>query len=84
MTDLPEPTTAKPPFSKLAIAGFVISCICLFYIGFIGVIGLVLSAIGFAHTRRGRARGRGLAIAGMIIGAFGFLFYFVNFFMRGT
>jgi hypothetical protein len=67
------------PFSKLAIAGFVISCVSIFVFGVIGAVGVTLSARGFRDARRGVARGRGLAIAGMIIGTIGFLYYVVNF-----
>jgi hypothetical protein len=76
-------TTPRPPFSRLAIAGFILSCISLFIFGFVGLIGFLLSARGFRAIRRGAVRGRGLAIAGMIIGAFGFLFYAVSLFVKG-
>lgn len=75
-----EPIAQPLPFSKQAIWGFVISCVSLLVFGFIGVIGVVLSSRGLTAARQGRARGRGLAIAGMIIGAIGFLFYAVVFF----
>jgi hypothetical protein len=67
------------PFSQLAIWGFVISCVSLFVFGFIGVLGAGLSGRGFRAAAQGRARGKGLAIAGMIIGAAGFLFWVVVF-----
>lgn len=80
----PEPGPGVPaarplPFSQLAIWGFVISCVSLFVFGFIGVIGVVLSSRGFRAATHGQARGRGLAIAGMIIGTAGFLFYAIMF-----
>jgi hypothetical protein len=68
------------PFSQLAIWGFVISCVSLFVFGFIGVLGAGLSGRGFRAAAQGRARGKGLAIAGMVIGAAGFLFWAVVFF----
>lgn len=67
------------PFSQLAIWGFVISCVSLFVFGFIGVLGAALSGRGFRAAAQGRARGKGLAIAGMIIGAAGFVFWAVVF-----
>ena len=76
----PVPPQARPlPFSQQAIWGFVISCVSLFVFGFIGAIGAVISSRGFRAARLGQARGRGLAIAGMIIGTVGFLFYAVIF-----
>lgn len=76
----PEERAAQPlPFSQQAIWGFVISCVSVFVFGFIGVLGVVLASRGFRATTQGRARGRGLAIAGMIIGTIGFLFYVVMF-----
>lgn len=65
------------PFSQQAIWGFVISCVSLFVFGFIGALGVVIASRGYRAARLGQARGRGLAIAGMIIGAVGFLFYVV-------
>lgn len=81
---LPDPVeqaaaTARLPFSKAAVWGFALSCLSIFVFGFVGALGASISARGFRDARRGIARGRGLAIAGMIIGAIGFLYYAVNF-----
>ncbi len=70
---------AQPPFSKLAIAGFVISCLSLFIFGWLGVVGALLSSRGLRDARRGLVRGRGLAIAGFVIGCVGFVAYAVIF-----
>ena len=75
----PPVPPGRLPFSKPAIWGFVISCVSFFVFGFIGGLGVVLSARGFRAARLGTARGRGLAIAGMIIGMVGFLYYAINF-----
>lgn len=72
------PASARPPFSRFAIWGFVVSCVSLLIFGFIGILGVVLSAKAFSDARRGTVRGRGLAIAGMIVGALGFIFYAVG------
>lgn len=75
--------TAQPirrlPFSQLAIWGFVISWVSLSVFGFIGALGAALCGRGFRAAAQGRARGKGLAIAGMVIGAAGFLFWAVIF-----
>ncbi|MDQ1608087.1 MAG: hypothetical protein QOE16_819 [Microbacteriaceae bacterium] len=88
MTESPPPTPlaaatpARLPFSKWTIWGFVLACISLFVFGFLGAIGVVLSARGFRDARRGIVRGRGLAIAGIIVGLVGFVFYAINFIIR--
>jgi len=69
----------RPPFSQLAIWGFAISCLSLFVFGFIGALGAALSGSGFRAATQGRARGKGLAIAGMIVGTVGFLFWAIVF-----
>lgn len=48
-------------WSGLAIAGFIVSF-------FFGLIGLILSILGLNQTRKERRKGRGLAIAGIVIG----------------
>jgi hypothetical protein len=73
------PQTQQLPFSQPAIWGFVISCVSLFVFGFIGALGAMIAARGLRAVRLGQARGGGLAIAGMIVGAIGFLFYAVIF-----
>jgi amino acid transporter len=78
----PDSTPGRLPFSKWTIWGFVLACISLFVFGFLGAIGVVLSARGFRDARRGIVRGRGLAIAGIIIGLVGFAFYAINFIIR--
>lgn len=80
----PPAAPARPPFSRLAIWGFVISCVSLVVFGFIGVIGVVLSGRAFRSARQGLVRGRGLAIAGMILGTLGFLYYAIVTIMRFT
>jgi len=74
---------AEPlPFSKAAVWGFAISCLSIFVFGVIGALGAAISARAFRAARSGAVRGRGLAIAGMIIGTIGFLFYAVAFIVR--
>ena len=75
----PPVPPGRLPFSKSAIWGFVISCVSLLVFGFLGSLGVVLSARGFRAAGLGIVRGRGLAIAGMIIGMVGFLYYAINF-----
>lgn len=58
------PAAPRPPLSGLAVAGFVLS-----FPIFLGVLGIVFSAIALGQIERanGKLRGRGLAIAGLVI-----------------
>jgi len=49
-------------FSVWAIAGFVLS-----FFGIFAVLGLTFSIVGLSQTKNNQRRGRGLAIAGLII-----------------
>jgi hypothetical protein len=71
------PVQKRAPFSKAAIAGFIISCVGLFVFAMVGPLGTALSGIGLRRARDRGLRGRGLAIAGMIIGIADFAFYLV-------
>ena len=66
-------SSPRKPFSKAAIAGFVLSLLgCL---GITAILGLILGIMGVVHTRDQRRRGMGLAIAAipisLVTGAFG-------------
>ena len=65
----PQQQTNTLPWSGLGIAGFVCSVVSFFFLGIIlGPLGLVLSILGYRQTSQGTHRGRGLALAGIIIG----------------
>ncbi|MFI5086347.1 MAG: DUF4190 domain-containing protein [Actinomycetales bacterium] len=74
----------RPPFSRQAIAGFVISCVSVFIFGFMGLVGAFMCLRSLRDVRTGRARGRGLAIAGAIIGVLSFALYVVSLFLRNS
>jgi hypothetical protein len=71
-----------PPQSKtngLAIAGFITSLVSLFFnlftFGILGVVGIVLSAVGINMAKKPEYNsGKGLGIAGVVIGIVGILF----------
>lgn len=59
--------------SGMAIAGFVLSLVALvpcfwFVFQLPGVLGTVFSAVALKATSGGRMKGRGLAIAGLVVG----------------
>ena len=75
--------TDRQPFSKVAVAGLVLSCISTVVFGALGVIGAILCLRALGPIRAQGLRGRGLAIAGIIIGVLNFAFYAINFFVTG-
>lgn len=71
---------AAPPRNGLGTAGFVLGLVGLVFspIPFVGVIawplvvlGLVLSAVGLARVRAGKATNKGLSIAGIVVSVLG-------------
>jgi len=60
----------QPPYSGLAIAGFVCGLLGLTpcFVGLVlCILGIVFSSVGIAKTGIGKRRGRGLAIAGLVL-----------------
>ena len=53
---------AEQKWSGMAIAGFVLS-----FFGFLAILGIIFSTIGLSQTKNHKRKGRGLAIAGLII-----------------
>lgn len=53
---------AQPRYNVMAIVGFILSF-------FISIAGLIVSIIAFVQIKRTGERGRGLALAGIILGA---------------
>lgn len=59
----------------LAVAGFVVSLVSLLlnFWGTVGLVGAVLSGVGLSQVGHMQQRGKGLAIAGLVIGIFSIL-----------
>jgi|GEM_PF-2239202 len=55
-------------YNKLAIIGFILSIISIFGIGLAGLIGFILGIVALVQIRHTKERGRGLAIATIIVG----------------
>jgi hypothetical protein len=53
-----------PPGEPVGTSSVAIVALCLFWVP---VVGLVLSVIGMVKTAKGKARGRGLAIAALVL-----------------
>lgn len=62
------PNSPDSKMNAMALAGFITSCGFVLFWGFAGLVGLILSLIGFNQTRERGERGKGFAIAGIIIG----------------
>ena len=59
----------KKKMSGKSVAGFIVSLAGLFVSPIIcGIIGIILSIKGMKQTKSGELRGRGLAIAGLVLG----------------
>lgn len=52
----------------VSIASFILSLLCC-----TGLIGLILGFVGLSRTKNGQRKGRGFAIAGVVLGALGVL-----------
>ena len=72
------PCAPSSNYNGLSIAGFSLSCAALlssiflfglFLFGLPGVVGLILSIVGLCQCNKRSEKGRGLAIAGIVIGA---------------
>lgn len=60
----------------LAIAGFVVSLVSLIinFGGIVGLVGTILSGIGLSKSKQLNGKGKGMAIAGLIIGIIGIVY----------
>lgn len=67
----PPPTTTN----GYAIAALACSIVLAVFVGIGSILGIVFGIIGLRHCRQHNERGRGLAIAGIVIGAIGILFW---------
>lgn len=66
------PCAPSANYNGLSIAGFSISCAAIlfnFFFGLPGIVGLILSIVGLCQCNKRSEKGRGLAIAGIAIGA---------------
>lgn len=68
--------TSVAPYNKLCIIGPSISAgsLLINFLGLVGLAGLILSIIGLVQVGKTNERGKGLAIAGIAVGAASLLF----------
>lgn len=71
-------TASKPSVktNSLAVSGFVVSLCSLLinFAGLVGAVGTILSSIGLANLKKKNEKGFGLALTGIIVGAFSVLY----------
>ena len=70
----------KPPLNIMAIVGFIIGCVSVLisFWGIYGTVALVLSLVGLVQINNNGGGGKGLAIAGMVMGAVSVLYVFIS------
>ena len=63
-------------YNGLAIAGFVVSLASLLinFAGIVGLVGTILSAVGLTQVNSKGEKGKGMAIAGLVIGIISILY----------
>ncbi len=58
----------KTKWNKLSITGFIFSIVSIFGLGLAGLIGFILGIVSLTQIKHSKEKGRGLAIAAIIIG----------------
>ncbi|MBR2522842.1 MAG: zinc ribbon domain-containing protein [Clostridiales bacterium] len=75
--------TEQPKNNGCCVAGFVVSLVSLLCCGLTAIISLILSIIGLATVGKKKQKGKGLAVAGLIISIVQCIF-FIFFFLIGN
>src|SRR5213083_1931238 len=65
----PYVVAARPPYDGLAITSFILSVLWFGWMG--SILAVILGHIALRNIRRTHASGRGLAIAGLVLGYVG-------------
>lgn len=74
-----ENATSNEKYNGMAIAGFVLGIVNIWFgaIFVVGVIGLILSIMGNNQIKQNGGKGKGLAVAGIIINIITLSLYFL-------
>lgn len=59
---------SEQKYNKLAVTGLVLSIIAIFGVGLAGIAGFILGIVGLVQIRHTHEKGKGLAIAAVIVG----------------
>ncbi len=78
--DINNVTDNKNGYNTMCVVGFVMSLISLLinFWGIVGIIGTVLSIVGLMNCKKKNEKGKGLAIAGIIIGVISIFYGFYS------
>jgi hypothetical protein len=60
--------TTEQKYNKSAVAGLVLSIISIFGVGLAGIIGFILGIVALTQIKHTHEKGKGVAIAAIIIG----------------
>jgi len=63
-----QPVGQQPPTSGMAIASLVCSLAGIVFCGIPAVLGVIFGFVGLSQTKGGDRSGRGMAIAGLVVG----------------
>ena len=76
----------KPKTNIMAIVGFILGCVSLLinFWGIIGIAALIFSIVGLTQIKNNGGGGKGLAAAGIILGAVGVIYGFVMIIAAGS
>ena len=68
------------PMNGMCIAGFVVGIVSMFlnFYGIVGIVALILSAVGLSACTKKNQRGKGFAVAGLVLGIVGVVFGLVS------
>lgn len=75
--------TVEQKYNKFVIIGFVFSVVAIFGLGLAGIIGFILGIIALTQIRYTHEKGKGLAIAAIVIGfIWSFVIGIINFLIK--
>ncbi len=72
------PAPVQEPGNGMATAGFVVSLVSFLCCTLGSPVGLILSIVGMTKAKNVGGKGKGLAIAGIILGALGILAFIIS------
>lgn len=70
LEEIKEVKIVSPRLNPLALSGFIVSMasVATGLFGVAGIVGIILSSIGLSKIKKNNERGRGFALAGLIVG----------------